>query len=138
VQVDAQPFELHSLDERRDLIDMAVRLIAAQPLSGVGAANFSVMSERLLGYPLDWVHNVPLLVTSELGLPGLAAFAAMIGSLLATAWARWRSRSMTVWQALIGGGLVALVSVMFFDHYLWTAPQGMLLWAWLAGWWVAE
>jgi len=49
---------------------------------------------------------------------------------------RWRAQSISVWQALVGGGLIALIIVMQFDHYVWTAPQGGLLWAWLAGWWL--
>jgi len=27
---------------------------------------------------------------------------------------------------------------MQFDHYVWTVPQGGLLWAWLVGWWLRD
>ncbi len=136
----AQPFEAFSVEQREEMIDVAARLIAARPLTGVGAANFSTASQTVTwkGYALDWVHNVPLLVTSELGLPGLAAFLTLIGSMVAAGARRWLSRSITLWQALIGGGLAALLTIMLFDHYLWTAPQGALLWALLAGWWMAD
>lgn len=132
------PEDIDSVAERGDMMSLAVEMIGAHPLTGVGAANFGVASRFLLGYPLDWVHNVPLLVTSELGLPGLVAFVAMIASLFVVGWRRWRLRSMTLWQCLLGGGLVALVLVMLVDHYLWTTPQGTLLWALIAGRWMAE
>jgi hypothetical protein len=45
-------------------------------------------------------------------------------------------RSIALWQALVGGALIALLVVMQFDHYVWTAAQGGLLWAWLTGWWL--
>ena len=134
----SRPEDIDSVAERGDMLSLAAEMIAARPMTGVGAANFSVMSRVMLGYPLDWVHNVPLLVTSELGLPGLAAFAAMIASLLGAARRRWRLRSMTMWQCLLGGGLAALMLVMLFDHYVWTTPQGALLWSLITGWWMAE
>jgi O-antigen ligase len=140
VQVASQAFEVYSVQQREEMIDVAGQLIAAHPLTGVGAANFSVASQQVTEthYALDWVHNVPLLVTSELGLPGLTAFAAMLVAIVALGWRRWRSRTISLWQALIGGGLVALMTVMLLDHYTWTAPQGTLLWALLAGWWMGE
>ncbi len=138
VQVATQPYEAHSVSERQVLIEIAGQLIASHPLSGVGAANFISASRAIFGFPPDWVHNVPLLIASELGLPGLAAFGLLIGSLIAVGRRRWRSRSFMWWHSLIGGGLAALMSVMLFDHYLWTAPQGALLWALLAGWWMVE
>ena len=135
-QTSTEPYEAHSIREREAMIHVAGQLIAAQPLTGVGAANFSVAS-RAFGDPLGWAHNVPLLIASELGLVGLALFVAMLGAMGATGWIRWQARSIGFWQALVGGGLVGLMTVMLFDHYLWTAPQGTLLWALLAGWWMA-
>jgi O-antigen ligase len=133
-----RPEDVVSIRERRDMINLAGEIIAARPWLGVGAANFSLASKLILGYPLDWVHHVPLLITSELGLPGLSAFLVSAGSLIVVVWRRWRSRSLTVWQSMIGGGVAAIAVVMFFDHYPWTAPQGALLWGLLAGWWMAD
>lgn len=137
VQITAQPFESFSINERAEMLDVTRQLIALNPLTGVGAANFSIASQSVTGgYALDWVHNVPLLITVELGLPGLAMFVLTIGAMLAVARRRWRTRSISLWQALVGAGLVGLMAIMLFDHYLWTAPQGTLLWALLAGWWM--
>lgn len=131
-------YEALSLSEREGMNELAVKMMIAQPLTGVGAANYSTAVRAMVGYPLDWAHNVPLLIGSELGLPGLALFALMMGTLVFTGGRRWRTRSISPWQALVGGALLGLTMIMLFDHYLWTAPQGTLLWAWLAGWWMRE
>ncbi|HKZ82457.1 MAG TPA: hypothetical protein VJ793_02235 [Anaerolineae bacterium] len=55
------------------------------------------------------------------------------------AWTRrWRARSIMLWQALLRGSPVALLAIMLFDHYPWTAPQAALLWALLAGCWMRD
>lgn len=136
-QVSTDPYETLSITEREAMLRVAGRLIAAHPLTGVGAANFSVAS-RAFGDSLGWAHNVPLLIASELGLGGLALFVVMLGAMGLTGWTRWQAGSIEFWQALVGGALAGLATVMLFDHYLWTAPQGTLLWALLAGWWMAE
>lgn len=134
-----QPIQSRSFDERAEMLNVALQMVAAHPILGVGAANFSTASRAwTAGYALDWVHNVPLLVAGELGLPGLALFLVMLGALVVTGVRRWRSRSISIWQALTGAGLVALIEIMFLDHYLWTAPHGALLWALLSGWWMQD
>ncbi len=138
IEVTGAPFEEFSISERLDMIDVAARLIGAHPLTGVGAANFGVAARELLGYPLDWVHNVPLLIASDLGLPGELLFGLMIGAMMAVGVRRWRARSISMWQALLGGSLIGLAVIMLFDHYLWTAPQGTLLLAWLSACWMRE
>jgi hypothetical protein len=57
-------------------------------------------------------------------------------ALIAIGVRRWRARSILMWQAMVGGALIALVIIMQFDHYVWTMPQGGLLCAWLVGWWL--
>ncbi len=138
VDTTAQPLEGFSIFQRGLMIDTADQLISARPITGVGAANYISAATALLGYPLDWVHNVPLLVTSELGLPGLALFLLMLGSLVSVGLRRWRQRSITLWQALIGGVLVGLLPILLVDHYLWTDPQGTILFAFVAGLWLRE
>jgi O-Antigen ligase len=138
VDTTAQPLEGFSLEQRGVMIDTADQLISARLITGVGAANYISAASALVGYPLDWVHNVPLLVTSELGLPGFALYALMIGTLFAVGIRRWRQRTITLWQALIGGVLVGLLPILLVDHYLWTDPQGTILFAFVAGLWLRE
>lgn len=133
-----QPLEGFSLYERVVQIAVAGRLIALQPFTGVGAANFTAAASALSSQSMGWVHMVPLLVLSELGLPGLALFVVMIGALVAIGVRRWRQRSFTLWQSLIGGALAGLLPIALVDQYLWVHPQGALLFAFLAGLWLRE
>jgi O-antigen ligase len=138
VDVSDQPFESFSISQRGVMIEATAQLYRLHPLPGVGLANFIVASRQVTpgGFALDWVHNVPLLILVELGVVGLGLSLAMIGSMLVVGWRRWRARSITPWQAVLGGTLICLLAIMMFDHYIWTAPQGGLLWMLLAGWWM--
>ncbi len=131
------PYETQAIVERLRGIDLAVRIFAAHPLTGVGISQFVMAARDLAGVPVDWVHNVPLLAASELGVGGVVLIAVLLGALLAIGVGRWRSRSISLWQALVGGSLIALGIAMQFDHYVWTMSQGGLLWAWLVGWWLS-
>jgi hypothetical protein len=72
-------------NSRSELAYMAYNIIAVYPF-GVGVNNFDqVMSDRYahpnwVGYPLEPVHNKYLLVWSELGPQGLAAFVLLLVS----------------------------------------------------------
>jgi O-antigen ligase len=115
---------------------LALEIFAAHPLTGVGVSQSIVVTRDLLDTPIDWIHNVPLLIAAELGVGGGVLIGLMLIALGAIGVQRWRMRTIALWQALVGGALIALVIVMQFDHYVWTAAQGGLLWAWLVGWWL--
>jgi len=127
-------------DIRLVLMNVAMKLIADHPLAGVGAGNFSVATRAATSdqTTYDAVHNVPLLIAAELGLVGLAVVFAMAAVLVAVGYRRWRARSGQLWDGLVAGSLMSLVTVSQFDHYLWTHPQGGLLGAWLVGWWLTD
>ncbi|HEY3108098.1 MAG TPA: O-antigen ligase family protein [Chloroflexota bacterium] len=84
-----------SAHSRLPLMRLALRIIADQPLLGIGANNYSlVMTDYVTpdfsDYGGEWlyiVHNKYLLVWAETGLGGLIAF---LCYLLATIWAGWR------------------------------------------------
>lgn len=126
--------------ERFGLIHAAVRLMAAHPLGGVGARNFSAATRAVTPDQamLDSVHNVPLLIGAELGLAGLIPAAVVVAVLLAVGWRHWSARSAHLWHGPVAGALAALALASLLDHYPWTVPQGGLLGAWLAGWWLTE
>jgi O-antigen ligase len=119
---------LQGRDPRPLWMTAAAKLIAAHPLAGVGAGNFSEVTRH------DAVHNVALLIGAELGLIGLAMVSTIVVVLVAVGSRHWRARSARPWDGLVVGCLTALVTVSLFDHYLWTQPQGALLGAWLVGW----
>lgn len=129
-------YETQAITERLRSAGIALQIFAAHPWIGVGISQSIVAARELVGPPIDWVHNVPLLIAAELGVGGILLIGLSVIALLAIAARRWRAHSLSLWQALIGGGLMALVLVMQFDHYVWTMAQGGLLWAWLAGWWM--
>jgi O-antigen ligase len=138
-EVTTVPFETRAITDRIITARLALQIFAAQPLTGVGISQFVIVAARYLtGTSLDWVHNVPLLAAAELGIAGIVLIVSLIISLGAIGVQRWRARSISIWPALVGGGLIALIVVMQFDHYVWTTPQGGLLWAWLVGWWLRE
>jgi hypothetical protein len=87
---------------------------------------------------LDSVHCVPLLIGAELGLTGLALAGIVVAALVAVGWRRWCARSVRLWHGPVAGGLVGLALISLLDHYPWSVPQGGLLGAWLAGWWLTD
>ena len=124
LMIDQAAVEETSLDQRVAQAEVAARLISAHPLTGVGAGNFSVAGGELAGAPVDWVHNVPLLVATELGLAGA-------GLWLLSTWLVLQ-RSMRLPSA-IAATVAALLVVMMFDHYAWTSSQGVYVWAIISG-----
>ncbi len=129
-------YEMQAIAERVSTARLAWQIFVAHPATGVGISQSIVVMRDLAGMPIDWVHNVPLLAAAELGVGGSALIATMVIALGAIGAQRWRARSIVQWQALVGGGLIALIIVMQFDHYVWTSAQGGLLWAWLVGLWL--
>lgn len=67
------PVESRSLRERERDFGIAMRLIADNPLSGVGLDNYVPAARAHTPWPLV-VHNVPLLLGAELGLAGVAVW----------------------------------------------------------------
>jgi O-antigen ligase len=138
IEVALVSYEAQAIAQRLAAARLALQIFAAHPLTGVGLAQSVVVTRNMLGTPIDWIHNVPLLIAAELGVGGLMLIGFLVIALIAIGVQRWRRRSISLWQALVGGGLIALCIAMQFDHYVWTVPQGGLLWAWLVGWWLRE
>jgi O-antigen ligase len=136
IEVAIVSYETQAIVQRLDAARLALQIFVAHPLTGVGLAQSVVVTRNLLGTPIDWIHNVPLLIAAELGARGLILIGLLLLALIAIGGQRWRMRSISLWQALVGGALIALCIAMQFDHYVWTVSQGGLLWAWLVGWWL--
>ena len=136
IEVAVVSYETQAIVQRLDAARLAVKIFAEHPLTGVGLAQSVVVTRNLLGTPIDWIHNVPLLIAAELGIGGIVLIGLSLFALGAIGLQRWRTRSISLWQALVGGALIALLIAMLFDHYVWTTSQGGLLWAWLVGWWL--
>jgi O-antigen ligase len=114
---------------QRELIDgVALSMIRAHPLDGVGAGNFSLVT---LAPPYDAVmvdpaHAVPLLIAAESGVPAGFAWLALVLAAPVAAWRRARRQPFFGDSAAVTATLLTLA---FLDHYLWTLPPGTaILW----------
>ena len=96
------------------------------PLTGVGLNNFTISMEKY-GYVtaatrfLQPVHNIYLLILSETGLLGLAAFI----YLLYKGWTLFIDKVQPCHLSLLI--LLILLFLGLFDHYFFTLQQGLLL-----------
>lgn len=97
--------------------------------AGVGIGQFVPwLMEKNPGQP-SWryqpVHNVYLLVYSEIGLIGFGIF---MGALVLL-WRDFVRRARATPYLWFVAGYVGVVMVMaFFDHFLWTLQQGRFVW----------
>ena len=113
------PIEARSLNDRRRDADLALELIATHPWRGVGTGNY-LPAVRAFEPDSRSVHNVLLLVTAELGLPGAALW------LWLTAAGLWMARVVPAEGRSTDGRLaaglgpwLATVVVGLFDVSLW-------------------
>ncbi|MGC9332655.1 MAG: O-antigen ligase family protein [Anaerolineae bacterium] len=139
-----QGTEIRSVEERKVLMDGALALIYRYPFLGVGLGNFAValyrvVPETVAAYPTyQPVHNVPLLVTAELGLLGGALWLALIIRPWVVLWQHRREIHLTGWWAGLNGALMGLSVVSLFDAYVWSAHQGALALTLVLGLWARE
>jgi len=108
--------------ERLNGYSYAWSLIQAHPW-GVGFSHFTLFLDSVSSLPLmPWeyqpVHNVFLLLLSELGW---LSFALLLGAALAQLYQKIKTRT------LLWGAALLLLIIGFFDHYLLTLDQGRFL-----------
>jgi hypothetical protein len=131
--------EQRSISDRRIFNDIALQVIQEQPIRGVGMDVFTNRAHDILNHPAysgpgknlrgDHVHNIALLVISELGFVG---FTFWILTLAIGFWFSWRHIYDPSSVGLIAG-VAALLAVGLFDHYPWTVFHfALLTWGGLA------
>jgi O-antigen ligase len=121
-----------SLGEREAQLQVALGIISTRPISGVGAGNFP-LAVPSSGFDLRAlpVHNIPLLLASEVGVLGGAVWvwATIMALVRLRRWMQRRNEWVVVglcsWLAL---GFIAL-----FDFYPWGLNAGRLLSAMVVG-----
>ena len=122
-----------SIDERLAQTALAWRLLSRHPLAGVGAGNFALYnSSAIAGLPAQRVHNVPLLIASELGVPGVVLWLVSVGAVI-VAGVRSSRAATTIWPIVLTSALIALLVIAQFDYYGWTSSQGVYVWATICG-----
>jgi len=134
---DLHSFFTKSLNDRWVYINVSRGTIWDNPILGIGSGQFVINMENMLIIKENWmlepVHNVFLLVWSELGIIGFFILILFIGFILKGMFHVEHSteqvRNMPELAKTFGAIFVGLLFVMFFDHYLWDIQQGsFLLW----------
>ena len=134
-------FFIKSLNDRSVYVNISRETIWNNPILGIGSGQFVISMENMPVIKENWmlepVHNVFLLVWSELGTVGLFLLSLFIFYVFknissqkkCSAWnILWdrrgiQSELVKTFQAI----LIGLLFIMFFDHYLWDIQQGSFL-----------
>jgi O-antigen ligase len=130
------PLERYSVEERASVARVALNLAGENLWTGVGAGAFvqALAADPSIKVTREPVHNVPLLVLAETGLPGALALAALVSGIGLEMWRRRKSGAVShVLTALLAGLLVTAL----FDHFLWSSLPGRLLAVLALGLWAA-
>ena len=119
--------QVRSVTERVDLVKQASDIIAESPIAGVGIGNYTVAVQQSTleapGYELQPVHNVLLLILAELGGVGLTFI--VLTWLYYLRFVKMMFGNSARKQAMVFS--IVVISLGFFDHYLWTQPSMMLV-----------
>lgn len=117
-----------SIAERMTYMYMARDIIADHALSGSGMGQFiSAIPDKWFKTIGIWqfqpVHNIFLLIWSELGIGGFALFVMFLYKVIRISIVNKSSGIGIYLKALLWG----ILFIMFWDHYFWTIQQGQLI-----------
>jgi O-antigen ligase len=124
---------LKSFNERLVYLIVSCETIINNPIVGVGIGNFvSEMQKYSPVFLTDWqyqpVHNVFLLIWSELGIVGLVLFILFLWKIfdfnsIVSHETISKKKKRVVFRAIMFG----FVIIMLFDHYFWDIQQGQIM-----------
>ncbi len=119
--------ERRSIIERTRLLGVSLDMIRAHPLLGNGTGTFvEVLAHwpRPI-WPPEPVHNVPVLMVTEMGVPGVLALAGLAIAMGRRLWQRRSVASATeaTWALVCLG----IITAGMFDHFWWTSPPPRML-----------
>lgn len=113
--------EQQSFEERYESYNSSGNILKNSWATGVGVGNYTVALQKfepgLLSYKYQPVHNIFLLVLTELGLVGLIFFLSLLISLV-------------LFSGFLSDKLIFIIPIIFislFDHYWWTMPSMVLI-----------
>jgi len=110
-------FQKEEVRDRVFLIKASARLFAKQPVLGIGLNNFVSQTDKH-----QPIHNLFLLILSELGIVGLACVFLISGIII-----------KKVSGSFFSLAIVFILVTGFFDHYWFTLQQNQLLFSFLLG-----
>jgi O-antigen ligase len=117
------------------LAKQAFNTFREHPIAGVGVGSFILeLSKRAVeGAPIEPVHNLFLLIGSELGIVGLVLLAGLIVAVIQ------QMLQIRIPQAILASGTLAGLGVLgLFDHYLWSIAPGRLMLGLALGLWAGQ
>lgn len=114
--------------------DTALFMMRDNPFLGVGMGNFvwrmgdyfkhEALNLEKYGWVFQPVHNIYLLIASEIGLIGLILFAGFLFSLIRNIYLKIKNNVLVpIFLSLI----FCFLFIAFFDHFFWTLQQGRLM-----------
>ncbi|TSA46170.1 O-antigen ligase domain-containing protein [bacterium] len=120
-----------SLQERIFYQNVARETISAHPLVGVGAGQ-SIFDEfkkypNLEGWQYQPVHNLYLLIFSELGIVGLIFFLLWIFSIMEWGIGKNGNTGVLLTNNIFYCIIFSFLLVFLFDHYLWDIKLGIII-----------
>ena len=125
--------------------NMAIPLIRANPIIGVGAGNYAQGLSRQIGVNekgdlprVGAVHSTPLLVASEQGLLSAVALALLIISPLLWVAYNWRHLRGDTNSLLWVGAAIVVLSMSLTDFGPWGFPTGRVLFWGVLGLWAGS
>ncbi len=127
--------EQFSLVGRVWLAQQALEYAKERPFTGIGIGSFVIQLAQREG---EWnfvepVHNIPLLVVSELGIVGLILLIAICVSMVREFLNTKRVNVILISALLAGMGTIAL-----FDHYFWSLSAGRMTLGLVLGLWFGQ
>ena len=139
--LDQNQSQSSSLEVRVEIWSRAVRMIGDFPFTGVGIGTFGNVADTLYPFFLlkpgsvPHAHNLYLQVAVDLGIPGLAAWLAIWGSVIYAAWSLFQAgkKDSAAWQAAFGAALLCAQAAMavhgLWDAVTWGTRPAVLVWA---------
>jgi O-antigen ligase len=117
------------------LVQRTLELIQQRPFLGAGIGAYSLALSQHVAefYKIEPVHNIPLLVISELGPAGLFLLGGLVIVIIAGAF-----RAHKPLTVVFSGLLLGLFTISLFDHYFWTLAPGRMLIFTILGLWSGE
>ncbi len=117
------------------LVQQSIDFIHQRPWLGFGMEAYSLESAVVspgTAY-VDPVHNIPLLITSELGLIGAIILAGLFISFILGNRNFYQPTQVIFFAAIIGMFVIAM-----FDHYFWSLSPGRMMFGFMLGLWAGQ
>lgn len=134
------PFLLKDLSSRNELLNIGVNIFSNHPFFGIGLNNFfyyeSAYQKTISPVFLQPIHNIYFLSLVQLGIVGFIPILAFVFFSVKILFKKtFRQKNREISQFYLGVFLLLMSSLVigFFDHFLITLEQGMLLFAILFG-----